>query len=143
MKTPNELKKIYNRLPKDKTELAIHKVELNLVQDLDKLNDEIQDDIDGAKDLENEIDSQAAKIRDLIDELRKTAEEAKDYQENLKGWGSEVKALETKVKAAAEALGAKPGDVKGYDFMKSQLKSASEASKDMAYWIKFSNKFKY
>ena len=34
MKTPNELKKIYNRLPKDKTELAIHKVELNLVQDL-------------------------------------------------------------------------------------------------------------
>ena len=34
MKTPNELKKIYNRLPKDKTELA--KVELGIVDDLGK-----------------------------------------------------------------------------------------------------------
>lgn len=143
MKTPKELDKIYNRLPKDKTELAIHKVELNLVQDLNKLNDEIQDDIDGAEDLGNEIDSQAAKITDLIDELRKTAEEAKGYQENLKGWGSEVKALDTKVKAAADALGAKPGDVKGYDFMKTQLKDATAASKEIGSWVKFSNRFKY
>ena len=33
MKTPNELNKIYNRLPKDKTELAIHKVELAGIAD--------------------------------------------------------------------------------------------------------------
>tara|TARA_R110001583_G_scaffold51352_1_gene160425 strand:+ start:7257 stop:7625 length:369 start_codon:yes stop_codon:yes gene_type:complete len=33
MKTPKELNKIYNRLPKDKTELAIHKVELAGIAD--------------------------------------------------------------------------------------------------------------
>jgi predicted transcriptional regulator len=49
MKTPQELDKIYNRLPQEKTELSVEKVELSLIKELLTIHSallKVQDEID-------------------------------------------------------------------------------------------------
>tara|TARA_R110001606_G_scaffold395147_1_gene566801 strand:+ start:551 stop:1012 length:462 start_codon:yes stop_codon:yes gene_type:complete len=142
MNTPKELEKIYNKLPKEKVELAVHKVELNLIEDINKLSGEIQDEIDYGDELINKMDSKLVAVRNEIDELTEIKEESKGQVDNLKSMAADVKSIDAKVKDAAAALGVKPSDVKGYDFIQSQLKDANEKAKEVAFFIKSSNKYK-
>ena len=119
MKTPNELNKIYNRLPKDKTELA--KVELGIVDDLGKAMSKLEKSVVSDKEFEKSITEFNKKQNALVKEIQKM-ESAKD---KLKEKGQKmlnqnndiydrVDGLLDKAKNAAKELGVKPESITNY-----------------------------
>tara|TARA_R110002012_G_scaffold316722_1_gene531993 strand:+ start:396 stop:830 length:435 start_codon:yes stop_codon:yes gene_type:complete len=119
MKTPNELKKIYNRLPKDKTELA--KVELGIVDDLGKAMSKLEKSVVSDKEFEKSITEFNKKQNALVKEIQKM-ESAKDKL-RMKGQKmlnqnndifDRVDGLLDKAKNAAKELGVKPESITNY-----------------------------
>jgi uncharacterized protein Yka (UPF0111/DUF47 family) len=119
MKTPNELNKIYNRLPKDKTELA--KVELGIVDDLGKAMSKLEKSVVSDKEFEKSITEFNKKQNALVKEIQKM-ESAKDKLEE-KGQKmlnqnndifDRVDGLLDKAKNAAKELGVKPESITNY-----------------------------
>jgi len=119
MKTPNELNKIYNRLPKDKTELA--KVELGIVDDLGKAMSKLEKSVVSDKEFEKSITEFNKKQNALVKEILKM-ESAKDKLEE-KGQKmlnqnndifDRVDGLLDKAKNAAKELGVKPESITNY-----------------------------
>lgn len=114
MKTPKELNKIYDRLPKDKTALSTQKIELALVDDLGQAltkgqitRKNIIDEDDKAKVMEKEIAAikkSAAKVQTNALKLVGVAD---------KFYDSASKLLEKSDKAAKD-LGVNPFDITGY-----------------------------
>lgn len=119
MKTPNELNKIYDRLPKDKTELA--KVELGIVDDLGKAMSKLEKSVVSDKEFEKSITEFNKKQNALVKEIQKM-ESAKDKLEE-KGQKmlnqnndifDRVDGLLDKAKNAAKELGVKPESITNY-----------------------------
>jgi len=119
MKTPNELNKIYNRLPKDKTELA--KVELGIVDDLGKAMSKLEKSVVSDKEFEKSITEFNKKQNALVKEIQKM-ESAKDKLEE-KGQKmlnqnndifDRVDGILDKAKNAAKELGVKPESITNY-----------------------------
>lgn len=119
MKTPNELNKIYNRLPKDKTELA--KVELGIVDDLGKAMSKLEKSVVSDKEFEKSITEFNKKQNALVKEIQKM-ESAKDKL-RMKGQKmlnqnndifDRVDGLLDKAKNAAKELGVKPESITNY-----------------------------
>ena len=69
MKTPKELSKIYNRLPKDKTELA--KVELGIVDDLGKAMSKLEKTANDEKEYQKLAKENNSEVKDLIKIIKK------------------------------------------------------------------------
>jgi chromosome segregation ATPase len=93
MKTPFDLDKIYNKLPKEKTELSIEKIELALddykplLSDLDKIENE-------GKSIKKELDKLEPKFRKLRNELGKLSVRAGKVEDVASNQiQSDVKAL--------------------------------------------------
>ena len=132
MKTPNELNKIYNRLPKDKTELA--KVELGII-------DEIKSSLQNG----NKGYQKAIRISDNIQSLFKALNNVVDDIDNMKSQLSNINDAENNLGSAiqqynkvipqaekqAKELGVSPKDIKGYSEIKSMFNKWEESLKKL------------
>jgi len=101
MKTPQELDKIYNRLPKEKTELSVEKVELNTLSDLTKSDTKIKSFL-----------KKYSKILAEVKEFSKTINRAKEFlDEGQKLEQANVK-IAQKFVAEFKELGLPLGDLR-------------------------------
>ena len=115
----NNLDKIYNKFPKDKTELA--KIELSIADDLSKAMSKVEKSIVSDKEFEKSITEFNKKQNSLVKEIQKM-ETAKDKLEQ-KGQKilnqnnnifDRVDDLLNKAKIAAKDLGVKPESITNY-----------------------------
>tara|TARA_R110002167_G_scaffold106627_6_gene273335 strand:+ start:716 stop:1147 length:432 start_codon:yes stop_codon:yes gene_type:complete len=142
MKTPQELKKILDRFPKEKVELTIHKVALGLVDDIQNLVDDIEGDVKEAGKLRKLLDKESDAAYVAVEKVKKMIPEVKDYIPNLKGWAPDIKALKTKIKSAAADLGVKPDDIKNYDLLDIVQDMALEEAAEVTNSVKEASDFK-
>jgi len=119
MKTPKELNKIYDKLPKDKVELA--KVELGIVDDLGKLMTKLEKSNVDEKEYQKVIKEFNKKQTVIVKEIQKL-ETAKDKLEE-KGQKmlnqnndifDKVDNLLDKARKAAKELGVKPDSIANF-----------------------------
>ena len=119
MKTPKELNKIYDKLPKDKVELA--KVELGIVDDLSKLMTKLEKSNVDEKEYQKVIKEFNKKQTVIVKEIQKL-ETAKDKLEE-KGQKmlnqnndifDKVDNLLDKARKAAKELGVKPDSIANF-----------------------------
>jgi len=119
MKTPKELNKIYDRLPKDKVELA--KVELGIVDDLGKLMTKLEKSNVDEKEYQKVIKEFNKKQTVIVKEIQKL-ETAKDkLEENGQKMLNQnndifdkVDNLLDKARKAAKELGVKPDSIANF-----------------------------
>ena len=119
MKTPKELSKIYNRLPKDKTELA--KVELGIVDDLGKAMSKLEKTANDEKEYQKLAKENNSEVTDLIKIIKKaetSRNKLMDRGEKIEKQSDEIydevnKILEKATKAAKE-LGVKPESIANF-----------------------------
>ena len=124
-----------NKMLFSKTELAIHKVELNFQQDITKFISEIDDEIDYIKELNKAMDAAWVKTRNAVNDLVKATDEVKSQLPSL-DWKADAKDLKAKVKAAADSLGVSPDAVKGYDLIDMAVNDAKEQQTEAKMNIK-------
>ena len=119
MKTPKELNNIYDKLPKDKVELA--KVELGIVDDLSKLMTKLEKSNVDEKEYQKVIKEFNKKQTVIVKEIQKL-ETAKDKLEE-KGQKmlnqnndifDKVDNLLDKARKAAKELGVKPDSIANF-----------------------------
>ena len=113
----NNIEKVYGKLPKKKVGLKKHKVDLSLVDDIDKLTSEIQTDIDFSATIIDKIDTQMVAVDVAMNEMRTVIEDAEIERTNIEGQLGEIDFLKTKVEEAANLLGINPSDIDFYDMM--------------------------
>ena len=119
MKTPKELNKIYDRLPKDKVELA--KIELGIVDDLGKLMTKLEKSNVDEKEYQKVIKEFNKKQTVIVKEIQKL-ETAKDkLEENGQKMLNQnndifdkVDNLLDKARKAAKELGVKPDSIDNF-----------------------------
>jgi len=119
MKTPKELNKIYDRLPKDKVELA--KIELGIVDDLGKLMTKLEKSNVDEKEYQKVIKEFNKKQTVIVKEIQKL-ETAKDkLEENGQKMLNQnndifdkVDNLLDKARKAAKELGVKPDSIANF-----------------------------
>lgn len=138
MNIQNNLDRVLDKFPKDKTELASHEVKLGQIQT------EINQVIGNIKSSKKEFEMIAQEVESAgldYDVLKKEIETAKEKLKDAKGTAAAkvevlgvrtnkalIKELSTKIKKMASELGVKPEDVKGY---KSLLFNAKENDKNI------------
>tara|TARA_R110000803_G_scaffold184460_1_gene246815 strand:+ start:204 stop:596 length:393 start_codon:yes stop_codon:yes gene_type:complete len=116
MKTPNELNKIYDRLPKEKIELS--KVELGLVDDLKKYTQ-------GLAKYENEGEGLVSRANRILSELKETQKAIYKWSDVGESIANDLSSELVKAEKAAEELGVKPSSIK-------EISNANKAFKTYA-----------
>jgi|SaaInlStandDraft_1057018.scaffolds.fasta_scaffold12440_4 hypothetical protein len=121
MKTPNELKKIYNRLPKDKTELGNHKVELGFIDDAKQ----ILSNVKNSKQILSDVELASKQASKEYVNLKIRIEKVKDTFKTVIGAESDINKIEKisskgdkvlkDIQKGANALGVKPTEIKEYN----------------------------
>jgi biotin operon repressor len=115
MKTPNELKKIYNRLPKDKTELAkAEKIELSLAGDIKKSLNSLKGLMKKGESMRSKMETSYEKVQTQIDKLEDMGKPAESLMSEIYKLTDAGKDLLQKAAAAAKELGVSPDDIEGY-----------------------------
>jgi len=142
MNTPKELQKIYNRFPKEKVNLSIHKISLGLVDDIQDLVDDIKGDVEEAEKLRKNLEKESNLAYVAVEKVKKLTPEVKDYISNLKGWAPDIKQLKGKIKSAADDLGVKPDDIKNYDLLDIIQEMALEEAAEVQNQVKESSSLK-
>jgi len=110
MKTPQELKKIFNRLPKEKVELE--KVELGSL-------DEIEDSIKIFKNV-------AQLESNVVTSIAKALQEYKSVVSKAEKIVSTSEKLTNKVKSQAKELGVDPKEIGKYNVLQNFIKSQND-----------------
>tara|TARA_R110001592_G_scaffold357433_1_gene660786 strand:- start:45 stop:467 length:423 start_codon:yes stop_codon:yes gene_type:complete len=134
MKTPKELSKIYNRLPKDKTELA--KVELGIVDDIESAITNLKKQKDILDDAERKQFDAVVVIRKAIAAAQKIDDKNKSTVNKSVSLADKSAKLITKAKQAAKDLGVKDSDIKGLKELFSvidDIDQIAEQIKDFKY----------
>ena len=111
MKTPKELDKIYNRLPKDKTELA--KVELGIIDDVSKFINALSTANKQIQSNKTKLSKNLINIEKLIDDLKVNYNTAEQNKKSINVGIKNAQQLGKKIVVAAKELGVKPSEVKG------------------------------
>ena len=109
MKTPNELKKIYNRLPKHKTDLA--KVELGIVDDLGKAMSKLEKAVVDEKEYIKAVDAINKTQKSLIKEIQKVEGSRNKLEDSV---FDQVDDILDKARNAAKELGVKPDSITNF-----------------------------
>ena len=107
MKTPQELDKIYNRLPKEKIELSVEKVELAIGDELRGLSSKVES---LRKNVEKNLDNAFTPIRrieNLVDEIPNKIDGFKEFSNALQKMEVQFQKDEQKVKDFENELGVK------------------------------------
>lgn len=111
MKTPKELNKIYDRLPKDKVELA--KIELGIVDDIETAITNLKKQTDLLDEAERNQFESVVVIRKAIAAAQKINDKSKSLANKSESFADKSAKLISKAKKAAKELGVKDSAIKG------------------------------
>ena len=124
----NEIQNQFNKFPVDNVELE--KIELALV-------DDVQKRVDSANALAKTINSYIKKMDSLYKAIEKRWDKQSDAQDKLQGAANKWEKIESNTKKilekaenAANALGVKPLDVKGYKELYDQMYTGQEIEEE-------------
>tara|TARA_R110002020_G_scaffold67229_1_gene176762 strand:+ start:32 stop:448 length:417 start_codon:yes stop_codon:yes gene_type:complete len=124
----NEIQNQFNKFPVDNVELE--KIELALV-------DDVQKRVDSANALAKTINSYIKKMDSLYKTIEKRWDKQFDAQDKLQGAANKWEKIESNTKKilekaenAANALGVKPLDVKGYKELYDQMYTGQEIEEE-------------
>lgn len=122
MNTPQELQRIFDRLPKEKVELE--KVELGLMDDLSKFLTSLSKANKQVSSNKTKLSKNLTSIENLIVDLKVNYNTAEENKKALAvGMASAIK-LGDKIAIAAKDLGVKPSSIKGVNELISLVEEA-------------------
>ena len=127
--------KVNKRLFK-KTELATQKVELSLVDDIDKAISNLRSELDNLQKAERNQFNAVVAIRQAINEARKVDNDSVSISNKVEGMVDTSAKLITKAQQAAKDLGIKQSDIKG-------VKELFNVIDDIDQKVEEIKKFKY
>ena len=140
MNTPQELKKILDRFPKEKTELTIHKVSLSITGDIKKaLGQSKSLDSKGSKQ-EDKLINLSDKVSEIKNKYFDVADGAKALLAQMDDSSKESVKLIEKAEEAAKTLGVNPSDIEGYFDLKDSVSNLNSSSERLDKEIKFAQK---
>ena len=122
MKTPQELKKIFDRLPKEKVELE--KVELGLIDDVSKFTNALSKANKQIESNKTKLSKNLLSIENLIVDLKVNYNTAEENKKALAVGMASATKLGDKIAIAAKDLGVKPSEVKGVNELISLVEEA-------------------
>jgi peptidoglycan hydrolase CwlO-like protein len=129
-----QVRKIFSKLPK--TELSTEKVELNVMQDIDKTLDKLVSEFQSLRVLEGDIDVQLQNVKSAKDKLDDIIRDAKQGQKETQKKISEVNKLKEKAEKAARDLGVDAKEIKGFNQIDDITSDAEEEIKNISLMIK-------
>ena len=95
------------------TELSTEKVELALVDDIDKAISDLRSELDNLQKAERNQFNAVVSIRQAINEARKVDSDSVSMSNKVEGVADRAAKLITKAQQAAKDLGIKQSDIKG------------------------------
>ena len=110
-----ELSKVFSKLSREDVNLGSHKVELTLLNDLQKLYDvvdKLTDETDSWRKPTQEIIN---KIKNLKEDVRNELSFAENKLDALESFIPKLQSMKDKISQQAKDLGIKPKDIKGFD----------------------------
>ena len=122
MKTPQELQRIFDRLPKEKVELE--KVELGLMDDLSKFLTSLSKANKQVSSNKTKLSKNLLSIENLIVDLKVNYNTAEENKKALAVGMASATKLGDKIAIAAKDLGVKPSEVKGVNELISLVEEA-------------------
>ena len=130
MNIQNNLDRVLDKFPKNKTELASQKIELALADDIKKkfaLVDSLEDDLSRyAKIRQQDLQKIYSLKEALRDNIGISESRLKELSEVLPG----LEELKNKISQSAKELGVNPKEVKNFDRIDPYLKSIKSTVKD-------------
>tara|TARA_R110000803_G_scaffold206193_1_gene273297 strand:+ start:333 stop:746 length:414 start_codon:yes stop_codon:yes gene_type:complete len=111
MNTPQELQRIFDRLPKEKVELE--KVELGIADDVSTKLKQVKQELSNLKNIEKQLIAGKNEFIGLQKKMLKMEDSAKNKAEKAEKLSSSAQTLIDKAYKAANDLGVKPSDIKG------------------------------
>ena len=97
------LQTVYNKIKKEKTELATHKVELSLINDISKLRQSFMKNMQQSNKALNNVRDSAMDLNQIVNKIQKNSTDADS--------------LMKKVKATAKELGVSVKNIEGADLL--------------------------
>jgi len=141
MNIQNNLDRVLDKFPKNKIELAKHKVQLTIISDIEKYLKSAEGYFDDAIDLENELSEYTSEIEDTQDLLRKAIARAKSEVQFFKtGIKGDIDDIKNRASKAAGELGINIKDIKGMKELDELIQEGKLAAKNLENQIKFSSK---
>jgi hypothetical protein len=141
MNIQNNLDRVLDKFPKNKTELAKHKVQLTIISDIEKYLKSAEGYFDDAIDSENELTEYTSEIEDTKDLLRKSIESAKSEVQYLKtGIKGDIDNIKNRASKAAGELGIDVKDIKGMKELEALIQEGKLYAKNLENQIKFASK---
>ena len=122
MNTPQELQRIFDRLPKEKVELE--KVELGLMDDLSKFLTSLSKANKQVSSNKTKLSKNLLSIENLIVDLKVNYNTAEENKKALAVGMASATKLGDKIAIAAKDLGVKPSEVKGVNELISLVEEA-------------------
>jgi len=125
-----------------KTELANHKISLNLQADISKVLDELDDSIELLETGVDDLSDVSQKVKLAMDEYQETAD---GYERDANGAKSDItnaKQVKEKVEEIAKDLGVDPNGVKNYKLIDNYIKALEDLISDAPSVIKDFGNFK-
>ena len=118
MKTPQDLDKIYNKLPKEKTELSVNKVELGIADEItkkmagaEKLIDAVKKNFDKVEAIE---EAMIGELKSAIKKAEKKADPFYNASDKAEKYKITIADVLDKAEKAARELNVKPSSIKNY-----------------------------
>ena len=139
MKTPKELNKIYDRFPKDKTELA--KVELGLVDDVSKFINALSKANKQIASNKTKLSKNLTNIEKLIDDLKVNYNTAEENKKAINVGIKNAEQLGKKIVVAAKELGVKPSEVKGVNELVQLVEDAEGNQETIDSFLNMAKKY--
>ena len=122
MNTPQELQRIFDRLPKEKVELE--KVELGLMDDLSKFLTSLSKANKQVSSNKTKLSKNLTSIENLIVDLKVNYNTAEENKKALAVGMASATKLGDKIAIAAKDLGVKPSSIKGVNELISLVEEA-------------------
>jgi len=141
MNIQNNLQNILDKFPKNKVELANHRVELTIITDIQKYLKSAEGYFDEAMNSEEELSGYTSEIENTKDLLKRSIDVAKSEVEYLKtGIKGDVDDIKNRASKAAGELGIDIKDIKGMKELEGLLQEGKLAAKSLENEIKFASK---
>ncbi len=125
-----------------KTELANHKISLNLQADINKVLDEIEDSLEFIRVSEEILDEKSFKVKNAIDDFNTVVNTYEQSAKNSKSDITNAKQVKKKVEEIAKDLGVDPSGVKNYNLIEKYVTELEDEIKKVPSVIKGFSNFK-
>jgi len=123
-----------------KTELANHKISLNLQADINKVLDEVEDSLQELGMDAAALDEASFEVKKAIDEFSTRSGLYKQSAKNAESYIMNGRQLKKKIEEIAKDLGVDPSGVKNYKLLNDYTQDLAQAVADVPTTIKdFSN----